>query len=423
MGLQDGLQLDGSYLVALVLDQLLDAVNDPKPALLIDDSNVAGVQPAVRVNGLRGSLKIVEVAAHHGRGPHEKFSTLTGGDILTRDGVNNAGLHIRQGRPDGLRVIPPTVGSKVGAAAQLCHAEPLLDPAAESPGARLGQFSSDRGGTRGDDAQAGEVVAVYHRLFGQRQHNGGNQLGPRDAVRLHHAQKGFQVEARQDHQRRPCAQAEVHRDLHPEDVEQRENCHDDIIGLHLVGNDHLAQVGHELAMRQHNPLGEPARPAREGQEHEVVRGEVNWGVNLRGLRQGGERGRAVGLPEDEALTDARLGGGLPPLLLKEFRGGHQKARTGVRELGRDVMAGCSGVHGRDDGARRGGGKVSDHKLWTIGSAEREDVSFGHAMGLQSCGDAPDCQSQVAVAEDAAGERVDHGGGVAPLLGLHQDERW
>jgi hypothetical protein len=56
VGEQHALQFGGGDLVALVLDELLDAVDDSHRALVIDARDVAGVQPAVGIDGARCRL-------------------------------------------------------------------------------------------------------------------------------------------------------------------------------------------------------------------------------------------------------------------------------------------------------------------------------------------------------------------------------
>jgi hypothetical protein len=63
-GEQHGLQLGRGHLVALVLDQPLDPVDDEPPAVLVDRADVAGVQPAVGVDERVGLLLAAEVALH-----------------------------------------------------------------------------------------------------------------------------------------------------------------------------------------------------------------------------------------------------------------------------------------------------------------------------------------------------------------------
>ena len=46
-------------------EHVLDAVGDADVACVVDVPDVAGVQPAVGVDGLGGGLGVVEVADHH----------------------------------------------------------------------------------------------------------------------------------------------------------------------------------------------------------------------------------------------------------------------------------------------------------------------------------------------------------------------
>ena len=62
---QDGLQLGRRHLVSLVLDQLLEAIHDIEVAVRVGVANVAGVQPAIVIENLRGGGRVVEIALHH----------------------------------------------------------------------------------------------------------------------------------------------------------------------------------------------------------------------------------------------------------------------------------------------------------------------------------------------------------------------
>ena len=61
---QQRLELGRRDLVALVLDELLDPVDDREVAALVVDRDVAGVEEAVGVERLGGRLGLVEVAEH-----------------------------------------------------------------------------------------------------------------------------------------------------------------------------------------------------------------------------------------------------------------------------------------------------------------------------------------------------------------------
>ena len=70
VGEQDRLQFGRGDLVALVLDQLLEPVDDREPAVRVGNAEVAGVQPPLGVDRLRRGLGPVEVALHDERPAH-----------------------------------------------------------------------------------------------------------------------------------------------------------------------------------------------------------------------------------------------------------------------------------------------------------------------------------------------------------------
>ena len=55
-------------------DEILHAVDDPHPAVVVDRADVAGVEPTVGVERFRGPGRIEPVAAHHHRAAHEDLA-------------------------------------------------------------------------------------------------------------------------------------------------------------------------------------------------------------------------------------------------------------------------------------------------------------------------------------------------------------
>ena len=92
---QERLQFGGGDLVALVLDQLLDPVDDPQRAVLLDAGDVAGVQPAVGVDRLRGRLRVVEVALHHLRAADQELARLARRRVLAGRDVDDPAFGVR----------------------------------------------------------------------------------------------------------------------------------------------------------------------------------------------------------------------------------------------------------------------------------------------------------------------------------------
>ena len=62
--MQERLQLGGSHLQALVLDELLGPIDDVEVALGIHEPHVAGVVPALADRHGRRVLRLVEIAPH-----------------------------------------------------------------------------------------------------------------------------------------------------------------------------------------------------------------------------------------------------------------------------------------------------------------------------------------------------------------------
>jgi hypothetical protein len=97
---EHGLELGRGHLVALVLDQLLDAVDHGVAAVLVDDRDVAGVQPALVVEGVGGGGRVVQVALHHLRAAHPQLAALARGGVLTGARVDQPALRARQRQAD-----------------------------------------------------------------------------------------------------------------------------------------------------------------------------------------------------------------------------------------------------------------------------------------------------------------------------------
>ena len=76
MGDEHGLELGGRDLVAADLDQLLEPVDEEDAPVLVDVAEVAGVQPAVGVDGRGRGVRVVAVARHQLRAAHPQLAVL-----------------------------------------------------------------------------------------------------------------------------------------------------------------------------------------------------------------------------------------------------------------------------------------------------------------------------------------------------------
>src|SRR2546423_12032141 len=76
---EHGLDLRRSDAEALVLDELLLAIDDEDVALVVAAADVAGVEPAV-ADDVGGVLRLVPVAPHHLRAAHADLTHLAIGE-------------------------------------------------------------------------------------------------------------------------------------------------------------------------------------------------------------------------------------------------------------------------------------------------------------------------------------------------------
>ncbi len=88
--------------VATADDHLLLAVDDEEVAVLIDPRHVAGEQPAVP-HHLRGRVRAIPVALHHGVAPDRDLADLSGGQVVAVV-VDDLHLDASDGGPDRARL-------------------------------------------------------------------------------------------------------------------------------------------------------------------------------------------------------------------------------------------------------------------------------------------------------------------------------
>ena len=90
VGEQERLELGRWDLEALVLDELLEPVDDEEVSLVVDVADVAGVEPSVVVDGVRGRGRVVQVARHHLRTAHPDLAVQIDADRLAVLRVDDA---------------------------------------------------------------------------------------------------------------------------------------------------------------------------------------------------------------------------------------------------------------------------------------------------------------------------------------------
>ena len=131
-------ELGRCHLEAVVLDQLLDPPDDEQVPVGVDAGEIAGVQPAVGVDGLGGRGGVVEVSGHHLWSPHEQLADLVDTECSAFV-VDDERFGVRHGHAAGARF---HVGQdrRVAHRAELGHAERLVHRAADAVGDLGGQL-------------------------------------------------------------------------------------------------------------------------------------------------------------------------------------------------------------------------------------------------------------------------------------------
>ena len=184
----------------------------------------------------------------------------------------------------------------------------------------------------------------------------------------------------------------------------------------------LGDVGHQVAVRQHDALGHAGRAAGIGKRHQVFgRVDVDREIIDRLRQQFAEWGRAVGGAEDKDFLDGRvLDRFTGPI--HERRNGQQESGAGIPELIAQLASGVQGVDGGDGPAQRRDGEERDRVLDEVRAEDREHVAFLEAAPSQSRCNPFRAVSQRAVGQFASGEAVDQRRFGAQVAGPVQDER-
>src|SRR5204863_8487105 len=108
----------GHVLAGGVDDQLLLAVDDGQVPVLVEGADVAGVQPAVGVDRIRGSLGLVAVARHHDLAAHQHLAVVGQAQLDAGDrGSDGPDL-------DALRRIDRGDAGQLGHTPQLADVDP-----------------------------------------------------------------------------------------------------------------------------------------------------------------------------------------------------------------------------------------------------------------------------------------------------------
>ena len=272
-------------------------------------------------------------------------------DLFARSGVDELAFHVRDGRTAGVeRDVVAVERDRVRDRAHLGHAVALADVAVQPVGDGLAERRVERGRTGEDGVHAREVVLIDERMLGQRDGNGRCDEDVRRLLLGDDPQELDEIELRHRDEARAAIERSVEQDRHAVDVEERQDRENLVVGLDAHPRNDLADVGYEVPMGEHDPLGS-AGGARGVRQHRELGGRIEGDLGRRCTlaEQITQREVAFGTVEHEHVlgrdTD-QVSSGL--CLRQERRDGEEELGLGIGELLGDVLGGVERVdRGRD----------------------------------------------------------------------------
>jgi hypothetical protein len=214
----------------------------------------------------------------------------------------------------------------------------------------VAEFGVERGGTGEYDVDAGQVVVVDHRVFGERDSHRRSDVDAIDPVLRDDAKEFRQVEFRHSDHGALLVQALVHHHGHAVDVEERQHGQDRGLRGDLSHALDLQQVRNQIAMCEYHALGAPGGTRRVGQHCGVLRAHRLRRRLRRAPQQVAQRGIAVHLrvQQDDRLRRQPGLGGRRCGPVEERRDREQQLGAGVDELVRELARRVERVGAGDD---------------------------------------------------------------------------
>src|SRR5262245_29402163 len=197
MAEQKLLDLAGIDVLAAAYDHVLDAPDDVAIAFRVDGGEVAGVHPALAVDGFGGLLLVVPIAQHHRIAARAEFAGLAARN-RGAFGVDDLDLEVRLHAPHGGdAAFDRIVGGGLEA-----HRARLGHAVADADFTRMHALDHlahdlDRAGRAGHDAgaEAGEIEALELGMLQFGDEHGRHAVQAGAALGLDCAQHGERVEA------------------------------------------------------------------------------------------------------------------------------------------------------------------------------------------------------------------------------------
>jgi hypothetical protein len=162
-GLRDEqrLELRGRHLVGAYLYELLEPVDDEHVAVPVYVTEVAGLEPAVRADGVGGSVGAAKVAGHDLRSSDPELASLTSFEVAPGLGVHHPHFGAGHDPPYRAGHAPQLAIRACRADRGLGHAPALADGRGrEAFGDGSLQVRAERRATRDDELHGGQVVGL-----------------------------------------------------------------------------------------------------------------------------------------------------------------------------------------------------------------------------------------------------------------------
>ncbi len=411
---QQRLKFGRRDLEALDLDEFLHPVDDEEEALLVDQRQIAGVQPALGIKRPGRRLGVVEVSDHDLGPANPEFALGTGFGIAACVKVDDPGLGVGNefARRAGRRA---PVARHVGNRAHLGHAVTLCNLAVQADGAGTGKVGPKRGGAGDDKFKRRQVVLVDERMLRQRQNHWRHDVEMAHPMRLDQPEHRCEIEARQRHRYGTTGQHHVHQHFHAIDVEEGQDRHRHVAGTDVSEGLDLKRIGNKVAMGQHHPLRQSRGARRVGQHDDrsrrVERNLVNgWG----GQEALPERGGRAVARQRNSLGHAGAWNGLGGEGQQCGRD-DQKPRAAVDQLVVEFVRGIGRVDG-GDGRPGKRGTIEHHREFrAVGRHECDHLPRPYASGRQRAREPARSVDQFGPGHDPTCQPVDQGGfALAPL---------
>src|SRR6266550_6660706 len=107
---QQRFQFSGRHLTPVRLNQLLESIYHEQPALVVTVTNIAGTQPAIRIDHLGRSLSISEISFHDLWAAYADLTLLIRLKLSTGRVVDNFALSIGKTVANGAWLMPARIG-------------------------------------------------------------------------------------------------------------------------------------------------------------------------------------------------------------------------------------------------------------------------------------------------------------------------